>query len=172
MADIRKLAPLVFKLDGELVAGAVKAAGPFNMGVTMNTLIRAGLDKESSDKHSISPSMCESDMVFCFLKPFYWDKWHADHIKNQSIANILVDWLWVSGKPGINIPLKVLGIKAEGVVDKQTIQTLNEYPNQQYLFDQIKKERRMFIEKICATRQSNQRFKSEWLKRLDDFLFI
>jgi hypothetical protein len=31
------------------------------------------------------------------LKSLYWDKWKADQIKSQSVANILVDWVWASG---------------------------------------------------------------------------
>jgi hypothetical protein len=34
----------------------------------------------------------------------YWDKWKADKIENQSIANLLVDWVWTSGKWGIIFP--------------------------------------------------------------------
>ena len=27
------------------------------------------------------------------FKKLYWDKWKADSIKNQSVADILVDWV-------------------------------------------------------------------------------
>jgi len=37
------------------------------------------------------------------MKKNFWDKWKADLIKDQSIANILVDWVWGSGKYGITI---------------------------------------------------------------------
>ena len=32
------------------------------------------------------------------LKGEYWDRWKADEIRNQSVANLLVDWVWGSGE--------------------------------------------------------------------------
>ena len=48
------------------------------------------------------------------LKTCYWDRWRADEINNQKVANILVDWLWCSGKWGILIPQRILGVPVDG----------------------------------------------------------
>lgn len=38
------------------------------------------------------------------LKTMFWDRWQADLIDNQSVAEMLVDWVWTSGSYGITIP--------------------------------------------------------------------
>lgn len=38
------------------------------------------------------------------FKTMYWDKWKADIIRSQSVANMLVDWLLGSGVHAIKIP--------------------------------------------------------------------
>ena len=35
------------------------------------------------------------------LKSLFWDRWKADQIKNQSLALLLVDWVWGSGLYGV-----------------------------------------------------------------------
>ena len=46
----------------------------------------------------------------------YWDRWKADEIKSQSIADILVDWIWASEMHGIKIPHDVFGVIPDGIV--------------------------------------------------------
>jgi len=36
-------------------------------------------------------------MVERILRPYYWDRWQADRIDSQALANIVVDWVWGSG---------------------------------------------------------------------------
>lgn len=55
----------------------------------------------------------------------YWDRWQADRIENQSVANILVDWVWASGVHGIKRPQKILGVTVDGIVGDKTIAALN-----------------------------------------------
>ena len=40
----------------------------------------------------------------------YWDRWKADEIKSQSIADILVDWIWANEMHGIKIPHDLVGV--------------------------------------------------------------
>lgn len=39
------------------------------------------------------------------------------------------------------------------------------------LFEKLKEERKMYIERICKARLSNRKFKKGWLNRLEDFKF-
>lgn len=104
------------------------------------------------------------------LKTMFWDRWKADEIQNQSIAEILVDWVWVSGKYGITIPQKVLGVTVDGRVGPKTIAAVNAH-NPAALFARIKAERAAYINRICASRPSNRKFKNGWLRRLDAIQF-
>lgn len=104
------------------------------------------------------------------LKTMYWDKWRADEIRSQSVSEILVDWVWMSGKHGIIIPQRLLGVTADGVVGPKTIAAVNAQPSAT-LFDRLKSERTAFIDRICASRPANNKYKKGWLNRLDSIKF-
>ena len=104
------------------------------------------------------------------LKTMFWDRWRADQINNESVALILVDWVWGSGKYGISIPQKAIGVTADGVVGQKTIAAVNARGPKQ-LFDLIKKERLAYIERICKSRPTNVKYKNGWLNRLNDIKF-
>lgn len=45
------------------------------------------------------------------LHTMYWNKWKADTIVDQDVANMLVDWVWMSGANiGIKRPQKLLKV--------------------------------------------------------------
>lgn len=104
------------------------------------------------------------------LKTMYWDKWRADEIRSQSVSEILVDWVWMSGKHGIIIPQRLLGVTADGIVGPKTIAAVNAQPSAT-LFDRLKSERTAFIDRICASRPANNKYKKGWLNRLDSIKF-
>ena len=104
------------------------------------------------------------------LKTMFWDKWKADQINNESVALILVDWVWGSGKYGITIPQKAIGVTADGIVGPKTIAAVNDKDPKQ-LFDLIRKERLAYIERICKSRPTNLKYKRGWLNRLNDIKF-
>jgi len=88
------------------------------------------------------------------------------------LANILVDWVWYSGRYGIAIPQSVLGLTGNGKVDNRTIHALNDYPDPEGLFEKIKQVRRAYLNMICIDRPANRRFLKGWLNRLNDFRWI
>ena len=104
------------------------------------------------------------------LKTMFWDKWKADQINNESVALILVDWVWGSGKYGITIPQRAIGVTADGIVGPKTIAAVNAKDPKQ-LFDLIRKERLAYIERICRSRPTNLKYKRGWLNRLNDIKF-
>lgn len=60
----------------------------------------------------------------------YWNHWEANEINNQSITNILVDWVWASGVHKIKISRRILSIKDDEIVGIKTLSALNDYPIQ------------------------------------------
>lgn len=100
------------------------------------------------------------------LRRCYWNHWRADNIKDQSIANILVDWVCTSGTPGIAIVQAMVGVKANGIADKRTISAINRQ-EPAALFNCIKACRKQFIESIGKSNSSQRRFHDEWLRRLE-----
>lgn len=100
------------------------------------------------------------------LKSMYWDRWKADQIRSQSVAEILVDWVWASGKYGITIPQRLLDVKVDGIVGAKTIAAVNA-ADPAGLFERIKTRRYAYIESICKPPSSNIVYKRGWLRRLN-----
>ena len=109
----------------------------------------------------------EEDAVNCVMKPHYWDKWQADQIKSQSVANLVVDWVWASGIHGIKGVQEILGVTVDGIVGVKTIAALNDR-NARELFAEIKRARVSFIEGIIKRDPSQIIFKRGWLTRLNN----
>jgi len=171
MADVKKLAPIIFKWEGGYVKDALDAGGATNMGVTLATWRTVGYDKNydgTIDEKDVKLLSIEDATIV--LKKYYWDRWKADYITNQSVANILVDWVWASGKWGIIIPQKLLGVKDDGIVGNTTISKLNSI-NQEEFFNKIVEERINFVRMIVTNRPSQIRFLKGWINRIKDYKF-
>lgn len=104
------------------------------------------------------------------LKSLFWDKWKADEIKSQSLANILVDWVWASGANGIKIPQRILGVTADGIVGPKTLAALNN-ADPEKLFKQIHNARVNFIEDIIRRNPKQKKFRNGWLRRINAITF-
>ena len=166
MANHKILEPFILRWEGGFVNDKADLGKQTNKGVTLSTYRSVfGKNKTVSDLKKITDEQWE----FIFKK-FYWDKWKADDIKDQNVANILVDWLWCSGSYGIKIPQRVLGVSVDGIVGSKTIAAINARDGRE-LFDTIKQERKDFIDRICQTRPQNRKFKNGWLNRINSLAY-
>lgn len=91
-------------------------------------------------------------------------------IDNQSVANLLVDWVWGSGKYGITIPQSLLGVPADGVVGKVTINALNGM-NQRIIYNKVWQARKEFYMKIVKNNPTQSKWLRGWVNRLNDLKF-
>lgn len=172
-SSIEKLSPIVAKWEGGFVDDPLDKGGATNMGITINTWRLVGYDKDNDgdiDRQDIK--LLDKNDFKAVLKK-YWNKWQADSITNQSIANILVDWYWGSGKWGIVIPQRLLGLKQDGIVGPATLGALNKSIDQdaEALFEKIYEARVKFLNDIVKNNPSQKRFIKGWLNRLNDFKF-
>ena len=162
MANHKILEPFILRWEGGFVNDRDDLGGATNMGVTLATYRPVfGSKKTGNDLKRMT--RVQWGIIF---KKFYWDKWKADYIKDQNVANILVDWLWCSGSYGIKIPQSVLCVSADGIVGSKTIAAINARDGRE-LFYTIKQERKDFIDRICQTRPQNRKFKNGWLNRIN-----
>ena len=166
MANSSKLVPFILQWEGGFVNDPLDLGGATNKGITIGTFTeykkRKGLKAPTvQDLKNIS----NEDWHEVF-KGLYWDRWRADEIKSQAVANILVDWVWASGSHGIKRPQRLLGVTADGIVGSKTIAALNAKDPAE-LFKMIKADRIKFIDEICEKRPANNRFKKGWLNRIN-----
>ncbi len=101
MVNVYKLAPWILKWEGGFVNDPADLGGATNMGVTIGTWKSCGYDKDGDGDIDVDDLhlLTREDVVNRVLKPHYWDRWKADEIKSQSVANILVDWVWAWFRP-------------------------------------------------------------------------
>lgn len=170
MANVEKLAPLILKWEGGFVNDPDDLGGATNRGVTLATYMQY-CRKKGYPVPTVERLKNLSEHEWTeILKTMYWDRWKADQIESQSVANILVDWVWASGAHGIKIPQRLLGVTVDGIVGPKTLEAVNSR-NPRELFDMIKIARFDFIEEICRKRPANNKFKRGWLNRINDFIF-
>lgn len=172
MANIKVLAPIIFQWEGGWADHKNDKGGKTNMGVTLSTWRSCGYDKDADgDIDADDLKLITQDDVVNLLRKHYWNRWQADHIVSQSLANILVDWVWASGVHGIKIPQELLHVNPDGVVGQVTLSTLNSV-NAFGFFYLIKEERIRFCENICKRDPSQYEFLKGWINRINDFNFI
>lgn len=166
MAKIDVLAPFILSWEGGYVNNPNDRGGTTNKGVTIATWQRQGYDKNGDGRIDVKDLrlITEADATR-ILKLNFWNRWNADEIKDQSIANLLVDWVWSSGKYGITIPQQLLGVKPDGVVGVRTIDALNNTDARAF-FIRLRTRREKYLRGICVSRPENKVFLDGWLRRL------
>lgn len=172
MADIKVLAPFILSYEGGFVNDPADRGGATNMGVTIGTWRSVGYDKDGDGDIDVDDlrKLTRDDVIERVMRPHYWNRWKADLIRSQSLANILVDWVWASGVNGIKIPQRLLGVTADGIVGPKTLEALNAR-DPRWLFSQIRDRREGYIRGIVARDPSQRRFMAGWLRRLDGIRF-
>lgn len=167
MAKLEPLAQFILSFEGGFVNDPLDRGGATNRGVTIATWKAQGYDKDGDGDIDVQDlKLITAQDATNIMRRNYWNRWRGDDIKNQSIANILVDWLWSSGKPAITLVQSMLNVTADGVVGPKTIAALNAQPAHAF-FDKIKARRRQYIDKLIANNPSQSRFKNGWLRRLN-----
>lgn len=166
MANSSKLVPFILQWEGGFVNDPDDLGGATNKGITIGAFTEYKKRKGQKAPSVDDLKNISDDEWHDVFKSLYWDRWRADEIKNQSVANILVDWVWASGSHGIKRPQRLLGVKADGIVGKQTIAAVNAM-DAATLFKMIKDDRAKFIDEICKARPKNEKYRKGWMNRIN-----
>lgn len=94
----------------------------------------------------------------------YWNKWKADTINDQSVANMVVDWVWHSGAATIKKVQALLGVTADGIVGPKTVAALN---NAKDINNKIYQSRKAYFEAIVKKNPSQKKWLKGWMNRLN-----
>ena len=169
MAEIKKLAPWILKWEGGFVNDPLDKGGATNKGVTIAVWKSQGYDKDGDGDIDVADlKLITIEDATNIMKKNYWDRWKADQIKSQAVANTLVDWVWGSGKWGIIIPQRILGLKDDGIVGAKTLEAINNAKPE--FLDKLYLARFNFLDGIVASNPSQKRFIKGWKNRMNDLI--
>lgn len=168
MADYKKLKPFILKWEGGYVDDPLDKGGATNKGITLKTFQSVyGTSKTKEDLKKLTDE--QWDNIF---RKYYWNRYRADEIQCQSLANICVDWVWASGKWGITYVQDILGLTKDGIVGPKTINAINEYKGgYKELFDKIKQARISYVNNIVQNNPSQKKFINGWMNRINSIKF-
>lgn len=167
MAKAELLKPFILRWEGGFVDDPLDRGGATNKGITIGTFRNFyGKDATVEQLKNIT-----DEQWLHIFKSGYWDKWKADDIENQSIANIVVDWAWGSGAAtSIKQVQKILGVAVDGIVGDDTLTAIN-IAGQHSLFVKIHNRRIEFVENIVKRDPSQARFLKGWKNRINSLTF-
>jgi len=190
MANIEKVIPHILKWECGISAKLGETAvqlfersrskgyvnDPLDRGGATQSGLTIGAYKEYCLKRRLpTPTVTDLKNIkyatwLAILKENYWDRYKADQILNQSVANICVDYVWGSGKYGITKVQKALGLVNDGIVGAKTIAAINAKPALT-MFNLVKNVRIAHYNAIVKASPSQARFLKGWISRVNDLKF-
>ncbi|NCA77073.1 MAG: peptidoglycan domain protein [Alphaproteobacteria bacterium] len=169
MSTFEPFANKILSLEGGISDHPADRGRVTNMGVTLSSWRCMGYDKDGDgdiDRDDLL-RITHNDAVKV-LRYFYWKRWRADEIVSQPVAEILVDWLWCSGKWGIIIPQQILGVEPDGFVGRVTIKAVNQSDPVGF-HRQVYRQRLAFIHHLIERDPVQQVFLKGWIRRIEQF---
>lgn len=177
-ADINLLAPKVLKWEGGYGNDPVDRGGPTNMGVTIGDATDyykkgvKSLDKNGDGQITADDIKALTKEDFTYVLRQFWDYCRADEINNQSIAEIIVDWAYNSGKgTAVKKVSQLLGLNPSTKMTDEMLAKINGWQPQEDLFNKIWRARENHYNSIVANNPSQRRFIKGWMNRLRSYTF-
>ena len=172
MAEFGKFADRLLVFEGGFVNDKDDKGGATKYGVTLQTWIANGHDKNGDGKINVEDiKLLTPEDAKMIAKKIYWDYFKADQIHNQTIAEIIVDWGWGSGRTTIAKKIQtMLGLKADGLVGTSTLERINSIPREVF-FNHLKQARLEFVKKIVERDSTQKKFYNGWVNRIQKFFF-
>ena len=173
MANFEQFANRLLRLEGGFVNNPSDKGGPTKYGVILSTWKQYGYDKDRDGDIDVEDlKKITTDDAKQIAKKIFWDFFKADQIKNQSVAEIIVDWAYNSGRVvAAKKVQQILKVPVDGDFGRITLQAINK-ANQASLFEAIKASRAQYYQKIVENNPSQLIFLRGWMNRLNDFFFI
>jgi lysozyme family protein len=169
MANFDPYFPSIIKSEGSVYENdPTDTGGCTKFGIILQTLkdYKFDVNKDGVFTCEDVKALTVEDAKTIYKK-MYWDYFKADSIKNQSLAEYIVDGAINQGKGTIAKYIQdIIGVTADGLVGNKTIEAINNY-NSKELFDKLKAKREEKYHKIVANNPSQNKFLKGWLNRLN-----
>jgi len=172
MAKFENFAGKLLRLEGGYVNHPLDKGGPTKYGVILSVWQEHGHDKDGDgdiDAEDIK-KLNEEDARY-IAKKIFWDYFLADAIRNESVAEFIVDWGYNSGRKTVaKIVQRLVKVEVDGIVGVQSLSAINS-ADQERLFNLLKIERKVFLNNIIKRKPDQVVFYDGWMNRVNSFRF-
>lgn len=175
MADSKQLSKFVLSFESNKFTNNKNDRGrATKFGITLATWKKVGYDKNGDGVINAEDVklLTEEDYNRVF-KHNFWDACWGDQIKNQSVANLLVDFAYNSGvSRAVRYIQSCVGTKQDGIMGPATASAINTYAKGQWaLFDALKVKRIAFYHQIVKEDPSQDCNLKGWLRRVGNIQY-
>ena len=162
MANVEHYLPFLLKWEGGYSDDPADRGGSTYMGVTLTTYRRLHPEAGAEDLKR----MTDSEWAY-IVERFYWGRCEANAIRNQSVAEMLVDWTWLSGPRAIRYAQAIVHTVPDGRVGPLTLKAINECEPGMF-FEKMQRARLRHFQRIVQRDPSQLRFVNGWRRRVND----
>lgn len=175
LGNLSLIFPFILRWEGGFVNHKNDPGGATNKGVTLKTLRSQRIDFADKNKDGVIDVkdlklITNADAQKIFEKD-YWARIKGDQLP-LAVANVLADWVWLSGSYAIKRPQKLVGATADGVMGPKSIKAITDaYTKSPSEFmTSLYKDRYAYINEIIKTNPKLKDFQKGWINRMEDLI--
>ncbi len=173
MADIDLLRPRILAFEGGFQNMANDKANYTEDGTLIGTnkgVSAATYEKLFGEKPTVEDIKNLTDEQFDAVLASFGKAIKYEAIVNQSVADIWFDWAWASGPYYPNRHVQaIVGAKVDGAVGQHTIDAVNNFSDQEDLFNQIKQARLDYVDALVMQTPADKGFEVGWKSRINNY---
>ena len=169
MANFDPYFPKILKFEGEVYENdPTDTGGCTHFGLILDDLKLFHVDKNQDGKYTCEDvKALTKDDAKIMYKKLYWDKFRADEIKNQSLAEYIVDGAINQGAVTIAKYIQhILGLVEDGIFGSKSLEAVNNHDGKD-LYTKLKQRRIDKYNAIVANNPSQVKFIKGWMNRVN-----
>ena len=169
MANFDPYFPRIISFEGSTYENdPVDTGGCTKYGIILETLKEYHFDTNKDGVYTCEDVKALTlDNAKSIYKKMFWDYFKADDIKNQSLAEYIVDGAINMGRGLIAKYVQtIVGVSVDGVVGTKTLEAINAH-DQKDLYDKLKAKRVDRYNKIVENNPSQKKFIKGWMNRVN-----
>lgn len=175
LGSLALIFPFILRWEGGFVNHKNDPGGATNKGVTLKTLRSQRIDFADKNKNGVIDVadlklITNADAQKIFEKD-YWSRIKGDQLP-LAVANVLADWVWLSGSHAIKRPQRMVGAISDGIMGPKSIKAITDAYNKNpsEFMNSLYKDRYSYINEIIKVNPKLKDFQKGWINRMEDLM--